>query len=79
MEKPLSIDRVWMAVQTDEEGNEGVCAVMNGDMWVPLIAADPARLANVRAQAQVVADHTGKPVKLIELATRSETEEFKPL
>lgn len=70
----LRIDRIWMYVSRDEHGNEGVCAgpLMGPGSFVPLIAADQARLAQLTPMAEVIATMTGKQVVLIEFTARTE-------
>lgn len=72
----LCIDRIWMAISVDRDGNEGVCAVSVGGMQMPLIAADEARLPFVRTNAQLIAKQTGKAVRVIRLSTRELIEEY---
>lgn len=70
------IDSVWAAVSVDEHG-EGLCAVMTPGGWVPLIAADEARLKDIREWAKQLARtraYTGKTIRLIRLTTREELE-----
>ena len=70
------IDAVWMAVSVDAAGNEGLCAVLQGGVWVPLIAADERRLEWIIALAQHSALQTGKRVKVITLTVRTEIMEI---
>lgn len=73
------IDSVWMAVAVDPIAEtEGMCAMLMGDHWMPLVAADELRLIDLRKQARFIADRTGQTVKLIRLTVRDEIETFKP-
>ena len=73
MSVPLTIENVWMAVSVEDNGDEGVCAVMVGGAWMPLLAADRARLPFVEEQAQMLADQLpDKRIKLIRLTGREE-------
>lgn len=72
----IRIDSVWMAVSVDEDGMEGVCAVhMNGG-WMPLLAADEARLPFVLAKAQEIATARQQRIKIVRLNSREEIKEF---
>jgi hypothetical protein len=70
----LRIDQVWMAVSVDGEGNEGVCAFYDPVVasWIPLVAADPARLADINRMAAALAVERGILIKVIKLSTREE-------
>ena len=72
MSAPLTIENCWLAVSVDEEGDEGVCAALIGHAWMPLMAADRARLPFVLDAAQKIADETGQTIKIIRLTERSE-------
>lgn len=65
-------------VAEDEEGEEGLCAFFTGGQWMPLVAADPARLVSIRPVAQAIAKQTGRPIKLIRFTQREEVETIKP-
>jgi hypothetical protein len=74
--KLKSIDSVWMAVSVDADGIEGICGVLVGKQWMPLVAADEARLPFVREQAAIIARATRQLVRVIRLHGRSEVEVF---
>lgn len=77
----LKIDRIWMIVSVDADGNEGVCA---GPMpgypggMMPLIAADEDRLPFIMDLARKLAGKTRKTVRLIELSVRTDVEDITP-
>lgn len=78
----LRIDQMWAAVSVDENGDEGLCAfyAANTGQWLPLIAADEARLESIRGMASALAQtsqYAGKVIKLIRLTTREELETFE--
>lgn len=69
------IRAVWAFLSVDDSGNEGVCAMTIGGLGlVPLIAADEARLAQLRPLAVEVAKHTGKRVILARFESRVDQE-----
>lgn len=65
------IDEVWVFVSLDENGDEGVCGFMGPSGWMPMVAADAARLAVVYPLAQDLVDRFGAAVQLIRLSNRS--------
>jgi hypothetical protein len=70
------IDSIYAFISSDETG-EGVVAMWTQDMgWLPMIAADEARLENLKPVARVIADTQKRKVKLIKLTTRVEVEEY---
>ena len=72
MSAPLTIENCWLAVSVDDNGDEGVCAALVGEHWMPLLAADRARLPFVIDAAEKIADQTGQTIKIIRLTERSE-------
>lgn len=77
----LKIDRIWMVISVDANGNEGVCAGpmpgMPGGL-MPLIAADEDRLPFIKEIAKRLAAKTKKTVRLIELSVRTDVEDIAP-
>jgi hypothetical protein len=72
------IESVWLFISQDE-GGEGVCAAPMGQYgMMPLIAADPARLASMVGFARQLASMTGKTIRLIRLTAREELEVIAP-
>lgn len=69
------IDAVWAFVSVDpNDGNEGVIAFQVHGLWMPLIAADPARVENLRPIAAHIAKEQKITVKLVKFTTREELE-----
>lgn len=69
----LRIDAVWMAVSVDDDGTEGMCAFLGGDgIWMPLLAADEARLPFILEQAAMIAKRDKRLVRVIRLHSREE-------
>lgn len=72
-----TIDSVWAAVAIDTaEQIEGLCAICINGQWMPLIAADEARLDFVRREAKRLARESGKTIRLIRLSSREIIETF---
>lgn len=72
----LRIDSVWMALSVDEDGTEGVCAFMSNTGWMPLIAADEKRLADIRKLARQIAYSENRLVRIVRMTTREAVEEI---
>lgn len=71
----FKIEHIWAFISVDEEGEDGIVAFNHGHMWEPLIAADEARLnSGMRERAQLIADVSGKAVKLVRFSVREELE-----
>lgn len=71
------IDALWAALSLDA-GGEGLCAAPFGDMTLPLIAADRARLKQIIPAAKRIATMFGKPVRLAKFTKREDVEIYQP-
>jgi hypothetical protein len=72
------IDRLWAYIQEDTgPDDEGVIGVVH-PIAMPLIGADMERVEALRPAAQMVADTTGKPVKLLAFSVRTEVAVLRP-
>lgn len=69
---------VYVFVAVHADGDEGVPAVDLGGTMMPLIAADPVRLEELRPLAARIARLSGKPLKLVRFTTREEIETIDP-
>jgi len=76
-ENTFRITAIWAAVSVDEgTGMEGVCAMIVNGMSIPLLAADETRLEWIVAQARMLANASGKRIKIIKLTSRVEVMEI---
>jgi hypothetical protein len=75
--KQIDTIHAWVAFDTRDQ-TEGVCAFLMGQSWVPLVAADPERLASIRPMAEQICNESGMTLKLIRLSVREEIEEMRP-
>lgn len=67
------IDRVWVYLSVDSDGNEGMCATwLPNGMPLPLIAADQERLISLTPIAEDLAKATGMKIVLVEFTGRVE-------
>lgn len=73
------IDKVWCAVAVDpEDQTEGVCAHLVNKTWMPLIAADENRLAQIIPIARGIADQSGQTILIVKLSAREIVEVIEP-
>ena len=64
------IDHIWCWLSVDE-GGEGICATRTeSGMFLPLLAADERRLADIRGWAERIAYASGKPAVLAKFTNR---------
>ena len=71
------IEKVFVFIATDKDvDDEGVVAVRMGEYFLPLVAADQARVDSLRSQAVQVARATGKRVHLVEFSQRRDLESY---
>lgn len=70
---PLVIEHIWAFIAEDEQG-EGVCGFLGPDGWMPLIAADQARVESLRRVAKDIKATSGKTIKLVKFSLREEVE-----
>jgi hypothetical protein len=75
----FKIAHVWAALVVHDDTDEAVPAVQapNG-AWVPLIAADPARLDWLLSQAREIARKSGHSVRIVKFTSREPVETFHP-
>jgi hypothetical protein len=64
------IERLYAWVATEPDGGEGIVSGRFGDMLMPLIGADGARIESFRSLAESVSAATGYPVHLVEFCGR---------
>jgi hypothetical protein len=74
MKQPFKITTLTAFVMTDGDGVEGILAIGKDGEWMPLVAADEARITSFRPYAESVARRCNRPVKLIRFSVREELE-----
>jgi len=70
----LRIEEMFAFVVMDDDDTEGVPAFLSGDLWLPMMGADMAKVEILRPLAEEVAADLGKPVTLLRFSTREEVE-----
>jgi hypothetical protein len=71
----LSIDELWVFISKDKDGNEGVCGAPIGGTFMPLVAADPARVDSLRRVAQMIVDNSEGHEIILRKFSNSEDQE----
>ena len=71
------IDAIWMVLSVDD-GGEGIVAAPFGNLTLPLVAADKARLAQIVPVAREMAKFFGKPMRLTKFTVREDVEIYRP-
>jgi hypothetical protein len=69
----LRIDEVFVFVASDADG-EGVAAALAGDVFLPLVCADRARVDAVRGLAKRIARESGNKITLCRFSVREDVE-----
>ena len=75
----LKIDKLYAFVAVDSQGNEGVCAFMAGRSWMPMVAADSARIKSLYPIAQQISRESNQTIRLIEFSTRKQLDIITPI
>lgn len=73
----FEIEGLWAFIG-EGDGGEGLLAAAIDGRVVPLIAADLARVEQLRPHAQRAADSTGVAVRLVRFTQRIEIETIEP-
>jgi hypothetical protein len=71
------IDEVFVFVASDADG-EGVPAFLSGDVMLPLVCADKARVDSLRGMAKKLARESGNKITLCRFSVREELEVIEP-
>jgi hypothetical protein len=72
------IKHVWAFIALDpDDDSEGMPAVLNGDMWMPLVAADEDRLQSLLPKVRAMVRDTGMRIRLVRFDTMTELGDVK--
>jgi hypothetical protein len=75
---PDRIERLFAFVAEDESG-EGLTGFWDpASGWMPMVAADEARVESLRQMAERIATESGKPIRLLRFDVRTEVETITP-
>ena len=80
MPKRLVIEKMFAFIAEDEEG-EGVCGYRDpvSREWAPLVGADMARVESLEPIAQIIANESGKRIRLVLFSERKELRVIEPV
>lgn len=70
------VKSLWAFFSIDADGDEGLIASFFNGAWMPLVAADKARVESLRPLAEEVARESGKTVVLAKFSLREDVETF---
>ena len=71
------IERV-IAALAEEDGHEGIAAANLGGTFYPLVGGDPDREPQITEMAQMIADLTGRTIRIVEFTVRTEIAVLTP-
>jgi hypothetical protein len=74
------ITQLWayLAVQGEDDDDEGVAAIRINNQWMPLVAADEKRLKDLTPWALRLANESGIPIKLARFDVRTDIRVIEP-
>lgn len=75
---PNVVDGIYAFVAEDENGDEGVACLPHGNVVMPMVCADMARVRELLPFAQLVANARGKRVELRKFVLEGVVERFEP-
>lgn len=70
----FKIKDLWAYISIAEDGEEGICAVMLEDKWMPMVMANQERIKSMRTIAEKMAKESGKTIKFVRFSTRTDLE-----
>ena len=72
MNGQLRINQVFAFVIVDEDGTEGVVAVLRDGVWMPLMGADMSRVESLKALVRDAPQCRGKRVTILRFGDRED-------
>ena len=73
------VDEMYVFVVEGSDGDEGIPAFMDGSMMLPLIGCDMDRVQSLTGIAQMMANASGKPMKIYKFSgAREQIGEINP-
>lgn len=80
MPQPFKIQQMFGFIATEADGTEGIAAFYSEHTgsWMPMVAADEARLASLLPIAKQIANATGRPITLKRFYYQEVVQEITP-
>lgn len=72
------IDEMYAFVAVHDDQDEGVMGMPTAQGWLPMVGADMARMESLKDLAKVLAQRSGKRIRLLRFSVREELEVFDP-
>lgn len=72
----FKIKTITAFIATEDDGTEGVIAMLNGEQWMPLIGADEDRIKALKPFAKEIAETSGCPAKMVRFSNREDLEDI---
>ena len=74
----LEINEMFAFVSQDDGGDEGITAFTEGNMWMPMVGADFARVDQLKPMARRLAKTSGRPIRIYRYKVRELIETIGP-
>lgn len=66
------------AFVVDGSEGEGLAGFMNGAVFMPMVAADEARIESLKGVAREIATATKRPIKILRFSVREQVDTIEP-
>jgi hypothetical protein len=68
------ITEIYCFCATEEDGGEGIPAFSHGNLMLPMVGADKARIESLKSVARMIERQSGRKFKLLRFTAREELE-----
>ena len=68
----------YISHEPNDPDDEGVCAFMASNGWMPMVGADEARMTSLREKAQQLVNASGNTITLVKFSTKTVLETIEP-
>ncbi|KKL12546.1 hypothetical protein LCGC14_2534710, partial [marine sediment metagenome] len=77
-EMPKKIIELYAFIATDNNGDEGITAMLVGNKWLPMVGADMDRIESLRPVAEKIAGIHGQKIIIAKFTNRVHIEDIVP-
>lgn len=70
----FKITELYAFAAVADDGDEGIASFLAGDKWMPMVAADKARLEQFTPIAKEMSKATGKTIRVLRFSNRETIE-----